>query len=195
MSGFRIRANEGETAQPLLSWDSVWLPSEGYADWSLADPDETQNRGGLRAKAALHTAVILCLFTDKFCPKDHRLNWLVEDEDRRGWFGDGEDIDESLGEREMGSLLWLLARAPLNETIRREAEVLALEALETLKFQKACSRIEAVAVANQAVGRLELAIRLYGRDGKMLYDQKFDAVWRQSETSPPPLPFPDFPTR
>ena len=55
----RVRIDEGDQPQPLLLWDSVWNPTQGCADWALADPDETQNRGGLRSKEALATAITL----------------------------------------------------------------------------------------------------------------------------------------
>ena len=48
----KVRIDEGNAPQPTLLWDSVWQPPEGVADWALADPDETQNLGGLRSKAA-----------------------------------------------------------------------------------------------------------------------------------------------
>lgn len=189
MASLRVRIDEGSDEQPILLWDSVWQPCGGFADWALAGPDEPQNRGGLRSKAALHTAIIIALFTDRRIEKDHPLAYLVEDGDPRGWFGDGEDIHEDLGEGEMGSLLWVLARAPLTEEIRRWVEALAIEALATLIRQGVAVRIEAQAVAYFAVNRVELAIQIYGRDGSKVYDFKFDDLWRQSLTSPRPLPF------
>ncbi|MCG6204204.1 phage GP46 family protein [Rhodopseudomonas sp. HC1] len=188
-SSLRVRIDEGSDEQPILLWDSVWQPWSGFADWAMAGPDEPQNRGGLRSKAALHTAIIISLFTDRRIEKDHPLAYLVEDGDPRGWWGDGEDIHAELGEGEMGSLLWVLARAPLTEEIRRWVEALAIEALATLIRQGVAVRIEAQAVAYFAANRVELAIQIYGRDGSKVYDFKFDDLWRQSLTSPRPLPF------
>jgi phage gp46-like protein len=82
----RVRIDEGNAPQPTLLWDSVWQPPEGVADWALADPDETQNLGGLRSKAALHSAVVLSLFTDKRIAEDHPLRYLVASDDPLGWW-------------------------------------------------------------------------------------------------------------
>jgi phage gp46-like protein len=185
MSYIRVRIAEGSQAQPVLLWDSVWSPWKGQADWAVADPDEKQNQGGLRSKAALHTAVILSLFTDKRIPDDHPLHYLVQDGDPRGWFGDGEDIQPDLGETDMGSLLWVFERAPLTAAIRKWVEAIALDALAPLIFQGVATRIEAQATAEYAVDRCDLAIQIYGRDGAQVYSYRFDDIWKQSITSPP----------
>ncbi|WP_316172150.1 MULTISPECIES: phage GP46 family protein [unclassified Bradyrhizobium] len=193
MSSLRVRINEGGDKQPILLWDSAWQPWLGQADWAIADPDEPQNQGGLRSKAALNTAVIISFFTDKRIPDDHPLLYLVQDGDRRGWFGDGEDILAELGETEMGSLLWVFERAPLTEETRRWVEAIALEALAPLVFQRAVVRIEVQAIAEFAINRCDLAVQMYGRDGSKVYDDRFEDIWRQTITSPPPLPFPQKP--
>jgi len=186
----RVRVSEGEQPQPNLLWDSQWRPADGDADWVLADADETQNRGGLRAKAALHTAVILCLFTDKRLPADHPLLKYVDGADRRGWWGDGADVRGDLGETEMGSWLWVFERTVLTEEMRRWVEDVTRDALSPLLRQGAVVRIDVQASAQFAVNRCDLAIQLYGRDGSAVYDQRFADIWKQSVTSPPPLPFP-----
>jgi phage gp46-like protein len=182
-SSVRIRISEGTDAQPILLWDSVWVPWLGSADWAIADADEPQNQGGLRSKAALHTAVILSLFTDKRIPDDHPLRYLVGD-DQRGWWGDGVDVDASQSETDMGSLLWVFERAPLTRDITRWVEAIALDALAPLIRQGLCVRIEAQATAEYAVDRCDLAIQLYGRDGSQVYSFRFDDIWKQSVTSP-----------
>jgi phage gp46-like protein len=194
MASLRIRINEGEDKQPILLWDSVWSPSEGMADWAMAGPDEPQNQGGLRAKAALHTSVIIALFTDKRIQDDHPLRYLVGDGDPRGWWGDGADVQSDLGETEMGSLLWVFERAPLTEDIRRWVEAIALDALTPLVKQGAVTRIDTQAFAEFAEDRCDLLIDLYGRDGTRSYSHRFDDIWQQSVTSPAPKPFPQFPT-
>ena len=194
MASLRVRIDEGSDDQPILLWDSVWVPWKGQADWAPADADEKQNRGGLRAKGALHTAVVLALFTDRRIPDDHPLRYLVKDQDPRGWWGDGEDIRSELGEREMGSLLWVFERAPLTEEIRRWVEAIALEALAPLVFQQAAVRIDAQAVAEFAFNRCDLAIQIYGRSGDRIYDQRFENIWQQSVTTPAPDKFTQYPT-
>lgn len=174
----RIRVAEGEDAQPLLLWDSVWSPFDGRADWALAGGTETRNRGGLRATSALHTAVILALFTDARIPDAHPLRYLAGD-DPRGWWGDGVDVRDDLGEAPLGSYLWVLERAPLTNEIRRWAETLATDALAPLIRQRAVVRVEVEATMNETRSRLEMLVRLYGRDGSRAYDQRFEIVWGQ----------------
>lgn len=184
-----VRIDEGEQQQPTLFWDSRWEPWRGQADWALADADEVQNRGGLRAKAALHTAVIIALFTDKRIPKDHPLFYLLEDGDQRGWFGDGADVRADLGEDEMGSLLWIFERAHLNEENRRWVELVATEALMPLIKQQVAVRVEVQAEAQFAINRVHLFVQLYGRNGSLVYDYKFEDIWAQIANSPAPAPF------
>jgi len=192
MTMLRVRIGESEQPQTNLLWDSQWRPPEGAADWAIAGADETRNRGGLRATAALHTAIVLCLFTDKRIPDDHPLMWLVEHGDQRGWWGDGEDVRADLSETELGSLLWIFERSTLTEDIRRWVEVLAIEALMPLIDEGAAVRIEAQASAMFEFNRLDLFVQIYGRDGAKIYEERFADIWTQSITSPPPLPFPDY---
>jgi len=182
-----IRAAEGCDAEPFLLWDSVWRPDLGVADWSLAGEGEPQNRGGLQAKAALHTAVILCLFTDRRLPDDlphtdEPRNGVGASSglDRRGWHGDTYDVRTDLGEGEMGSLLWTLERGTLDQGTARQAEAMALAALEPLIAQGAVARAEAEATARPETGRLELIVRLFSHDGATAYDQRFGLLWRQT---------------
>jgi phage gp46-like protein len=181
MTDVVIRAAEGCAAESNALWDSVWDSARGVADWALADADESGNHGGLRAKAAIETAAMLALFTDKRVDPDHPLYFLA-DGDARGYWGDGVDVRDDLNEAALGSHLWLLERAPLtirNVSAARWAEQFALEALATLRDQGVAVRIEASATANELQNRLELLVRLYGRDGSLVYDRKFDVLWNQ----------------
>lgn len=173
-----IRSAEGCDTDPFLLWDSVWSQADGIADWALAPPDEPGNGGGLTARAALFTAACLCLFTDKRVPQDHPLAYLA-DGDPRGWWGDAVDVRTDLGEDALGSLLWLLERAPLTDDIARWSESLALDALDVLKRQGAVVRIDAQATPNAVAGRLELAVQMYARAGDIVFDAKFDLIWKQ----------------
>jgi phage gp46-like protein len=172
-----IRQSEACSPDPFLLWDSVWNPAAGAADWALAGADELLNRGGLAARQALETAVILALFTDRRVPRTHPLAPLA-DGDPRGWWGDGVDVRADLGETELGSLLWLLERASL-DLAQRWAPQLALEALAPLKAQGVVVRIDCTAAADELRQRIELTVNLYGRDGARVYDQKFQLVWNQ----------------
>ncbi|MCT8970577.1 phage GP46 family protein [Microbaculum marinisediminis] len=188
MTDIIVRSTEGCDPQPDLLWDSLWNPDLGVADWAIAGDDEALNRGGLRATAALHTAVILCLFTDRRLPDDMEHPDAVGDSwpggaafvDRRGWHGDTYDVRDDLGEGEMGSLLWTLERGTLDDASARRAEAFASEALQTLVEQGAVARIEAVATALPIAGRLELIIHLFSHDGAKVYDQRFADIWTQT---------------
>jgi phage gp46-like protein len=173
-----FRVDEGCRPQTPLPWDTIWSARTGQGDWALAGPDETLNRGGLRAKAAIATAVELALFTDRRCPPDHPLARLV-DGDSRGWWGNGVDLREDQGEAELGSLLWLLEQAPLTEDSARWAKAMAEEALAPLIAQGAAARIEVTAQARREQSRLDIAIAVYARDGARIYDRKFDLLWQQ----------------
>jgi len=193
MTMLRVRINEGDQPQNNLQWDSQWKPPEGAADWVMALASETGNRGGLSARAVLHTAVVLCLFTDKRLPDDHPLRYLLEGADQRGWWGDGADVRTDQNETDLGSWLFVFERSILTEDIRRQVEAVAIDALTPLVNQKLVVRIDTQATAEFAENRCDLAIQLYGRDGQRVYDGRFDDIWKQSVTSPAPLPFPEFP--
>lgn len=176
-----IRAAEGCDPDPSLLWDSVWDAERGAGDWAIAGSDEKLNIGGLRAKAMLETAVILSLFTDRRIETTHPLYWLA-DGDPRGYWGDGIDVREDLGETALGSRLWLLERAPLTIngiSAAVWAKQFATEALAPLQAQGAVARIDVDASVNELKSRIELIVRLYGRDGQNVYDRKFDLIWNQ----------------
>lgn len=191
MTMLRVRISEGDQQQYNLLWDSQWKPPEGAADWVLAGA-EAGNSGGLSARAALHTAIALCLFTDKRLPDDHPLRYLLEGADQRGWWGDGADVRADLDEGDLGSWLWVFEHSILTEDIRRQVEAIAIDALSPLVSQGAVVRIDAQAYAEFALNRCDLAIQLYGREGQRIYDGRFDDIWKQSVTSPGPLPFPPY---
>lgn len=171
----RVRVAEGDDKQPLLIWDTEWDPSIGAADWVLAGPDDPDNAMGLRAKHALHTAVLIQLFTWRRV-ETYDLS-PAETSDRKGWWGDGVDVQDQ--ETFIGSRLWLLLRSVLNESVRRKAEDYAREALSVLVKQGAVSRVEVDSDMDQARGLLGLHVRLFSQDGQKKYDQRFEIIWRQ----------------
>lgn len=175
----RIRINEGSDPQPQLLWDSIWSNARGFADWALAAVSEVLNRGGLQARAALQTAVVIQLFTDKRAPADHPLLKYVTPGDWRGWWGDGVDVRTDLHETELGSLLWMLARAPVNEDMRRWTETLSGEALQTLIDQGVVARIVPTATIRSTNDGVDLDVKLYRADGTLAFDHRFDDIWAQ----------------
>jgi phage gp46-like protein len=176
-----IRVAEGCAPEYSLLWDSVWDPSRGVADWAIAGPSDANNIGGLAANAIIDTAVTLCLFTDKRVDENHPLYFLC-DGDPGGWWGDGIDVREDLHEGPLGSLLWLLGRAPMTIAgmpASQWAILLASEALQTLQDQGVCVRIDVTATQDAIAGMIKLFVKLYGRDGKVIYDRQFDILWNQ----------------
>ena len=79
----------------------------------------------------------------------------------------------------MGSLLWALARAPLNDGTRRWTETEALACLQPLIDQGVVARITAQATMQQALGQMDLAIKAYRSDGTLAVDRRFDDIWAQ----------------
>ena len=173
-----IRSNEGADVQPYLAWDTVWNPATGQGDWTLAGATEAHNRGGLRAIAGLATAVEIALFTDRRCPEGHPLAKFVEDGDLRGWFGNAIDVRADLSEGELGSLLWLIERAPLTDEVVRWAQTMAEEALAPLVAQGAAAKITVVTSVSYG-NRLDIACDLFARDGTTIYSKKFEILWQQ----------------
>ncbi len=172
-----IRVAEGCAEEFNLLWDTVWDSKRGVGDWRPAESDEINNRGGLRAKAAIETAVILALFTDKRIAPDHPLYFLADGE-QGGYWGDGVPLEDD----HPGSWLWLLERAPLTILglpASHYAEQFAIEALAPLKDQGVCVRIDVSATQYPTEGRLELSVALYGRDGALVYNRNFDVLWNQ----------------
>jgi phage gp46-like protein len=191
MAEYLIRADEGCAPDPFLLWDSVRKTIEDgttfVCDWALAAPGADKlNAGGLQAVAALATAVYICLFTDAYVPTDHPLYYLA-DGDNRGWWGDGAAAQTPDDMGPLGSWLWLLERAPMvaaGVPIEQWAKTFAQAALAPLQTQGAVVEIVTSAVADEAMGRVELSVALYGADGALMFSQQFAIVWQQLATAP-----------
>lgn len=160
----------------LYGWDTAfvraWSPA---ADWGYASDNEPANAGGLANRAALATAVVLSLYTDRQCPADHPLAKYAEG-DRRGWWGDALLED---GEEPVGSLLWLLERSVATDEMRLYAAQFAQEALAWMVTAGACARVDC-AVELYGLSGFSIAIALYGRDDALIYDHKYEPAWRQA---------------
>jgi phage gp46-like protein len=158
-------------AEPLLDPDLVWNGRIGdLAQTPLAD---AINPGGLANGAALATAVLICLMTDRRAEPIE----LRDGDVNRGWPGDGFDLQP--GETPLGSKLWLLRRRALSAEVETLAQDYAREALQTLVDQGAFVRFDVAASANRVANRLELAVAGYGREGARIYDQRFAVLWEQ----------------
>ena len=160
-------------AEPLLSPDTVWDGVSG--DWSEAGPNEVGNAYGLRARAALASAVLLCLMTDARVEPDE----LPEGEDNRGWPGDSFDLREDLGERPIGSKLWLLRRETATEATARRAADYARSALQTLVDQGAVATVDVSTTLVPGQHRIDLIITLRDRAGTIVHDGRYGVLWEQ----------------
>jgi phage gp46-like protein len=176
-----IRQNEGCLPQPIPYWDSVWDPTIGYADWALAGvgSQANLNQGGLQAQMALTTAVVLCLFTDQRCPPSHPLAQFIDQNDPRGWWGDGIDLRTDLGEEPLGSLLWTLQRSVVTTETVNWAQSLSIAALQPMIGQMSVVEVDAQAFGEPAMNRIDLAVQLYGRNATLIYNRRFDNIWSQ----------------
>lgn len=174
-------ADAGVVALPP---DIVWLKADGTragsgfgvrGDFAVA-ATAADGAGGLQARNPLLTGVILCLFSD--CRVEGYEIDAGRAGDRRGWPGDGFDVDTAVGEGPLGSKLWLLRRMDLNEQTALWAQGEAKRALQPLIAQGAAVSVEATATPDYVNDRMTLAVALYGRDGAQVFSETFDLLWK-----------------
>ncbi len=160
---------------PDLIWDGI------VGDLAINPLTHPDAPGDLRAEQGLATQVLIHLMTDvRVEPSE-----LRDGDENRGWFGDSFDVMD--GEQPIGSRLWLLRRSALTDGIEVEAQDYAREALQPLLSQSAVARIDVVATADHANSRLDLAVTIYGRNGEVTFDKKFELLWRQIDGVANPL--------
>lgn len=159
----------------VLPPDIVWDGTVG--DFAIARMPEDGPAGGLVSANPLASAALLLLFTDARA-ETHELRFEHQG-DRRGWPGDGFDVETARGEAPLGSKLWLYRRHELTEVTGMQIEAEANRALEPLKRQGAVASIAAKATVDKVNGQVLLAVALYGRDGREIFNAKFDPLWRR----------------
>lgn len=168
-----------DAEEPYRAPDLIWDGIVGdLAINPLTHPDAP---GDLRAEQGLATQVLIHLMTDARVEQSE----LRDGDDNRGWFGDSFDVMD--GEQPIGSRLWLLRRSALTDGIEVEAQDYAREALQPLLSQSAVARIDVAAVADRANSRLVLTVTIYGRNGEVTFDKKFELLWRQIDGVDNPL--------
>ena len=180
----RIRFREAEGCEPAATtfiWDTAMFAGEQgtYGDWVLAGlGDPAQQRGGLRARMQLLTAVVLQLFSDRRLPESATAP-ASESEDPRGWWGNSLRLAGE-PDREMGSLLWTLERNTLGPDTARLAEQYCSDALQVFVDQGACERFEVEASADPVRGYLALEVRLFDyRNKRPVLAETFEVLWQQ----------------
>jgi len=136
--------------------------------------------GTLQASDPIKTAVVILLFSDARGTEDQMRR--ADETDKRGWMGDGFDVDRASGETDLGSRLWLLRREALTDAIARDFQDEAARALQPLVTQGAVVRIDvtAEAILEPPGNRLVLTVNLYGRDGSRRYAERFDILWNDA---------------
>lgn len=160
-------------------WDTVWShdPALGtIGDWSLTGtgpppnviPDEdvvtaleAYNSGGLSNVDPVGTAILLALGSDARLP-DYmvgRFGFTIDDQ--REWHGNTVAVDSASGEEPLGSLLWILKRAPLSNYTAKMAEHFTAMALQTLVRQRIVSQFDIHAEVLKSLGRLSIHIIAY----------------------------------
>lgn len=188
--GWKIRLRDDEACgvQPFLSPDLV-ITQTGTSvalDMAIAEPGETTNRGGLRSREALHTAILIQLFTDVRAREEDLLPDPL-DGDRRGWWGDTVARVAEQGEYDLGSRLWTLRRSPLTAETAQQAVEIVEDCLQPIVDQgavasftvRATSSYQAIHLGGPATGVLIIDIGGFDRDGQTAYAQKFEVLWDQ----------------
>lgn len=126
--------------------------------------------GDLKGDAGLETAVTISLFSDRRIRPDEL---LPGETDKRGWFGD--TLSEIEGDQ-IGSRLWLLARAKRTLETLRLAEDYAREALEWLVSDGIARDVQVEAEFQGEVeeGRWALKVVIIKPSGE---ESRFTALW------------------
>jgi phage gp46-like protein len=164
----------GECLDLTPLWDTVMDPWEFRGDWRLADPTrEPNNIGGLQAHSALHTAITIQLFTDKWS----KANEVRDQQDPRGW---PLDLIDNQGFPELGSELWTLFRGRLSPETAVLAREYVLMALQTLIDQGVVAEVECQAEALVEDSRLDVHVQCYAASGSTVYETKFKFAWDQT---------------
>lgn len=141
---------------------TVWRDFGG--DWVVQRPS-------LLADDGLKTAIVLSLFTDRLAEASDALP--APTSTRRGWWGDAyADVPGDL----VGSRLWLLFRSKQLQSVLRQAEEYAAEALQWLVDDGVASSVT-VAAEVPAPGVLGLLVTVV-RSGQAQQQYRFEAFWK-----------------
>lgn len=145
--------------------------------WAVTSGDFVEDPVfGLASQNPIRSAIVQLLFTHAACePAELRFE---HGGDRRGWAGDSFGVDPRRGEQPLGSTLWLLRRERLDAKIARRAEIEAVRALQPLIRQKIATSVVATGTIAGRGDRLDLAIVLQARDGRPVFSDRFDVLWK-----------------
>ncbi|NRA86269.1 MAG: phage GP46 family protein [Rhizobiales bacterium] len=164
----RIRAKEGILKPPHLGIDTVWNAKLKAFEWVIADKM-------LLHENALYTAIILCLFTDKRAPEG--MNIPDGTSNKRGFWGDSVLLD---GEFEIGSFIWTLRRAALDDDLEVKAIDFTVLALQPLLDQKVVADLKVLVTADKANNQLIININAFNTKDNKPISRAFDIWWKQT---------------
>lgn len=162
----RIRGNEGHESPVNLLIDTVWDVNRNRGVWVI-------DNQMLKCTNPLYTCILLCLFTDKRAIDGMEIPDGTDD--KRGWFGDSVLLD---GEFEIGSWLWILDRAVLNDETELKAHDYTLDALQPLLDQNVIGELKVNVLANKSDNKLELDIACYSHKDGDYMQQQFNIWWK-----------------
>ncbi|MCD9817664.1 phage GP46 family protein [Bradyrhizobium japonicum] len=153
---------------------SIDFPREAVEmDWLMSPLNLIEEDPGLAS------AGIVALASDRLANKSDVLPGL-DDDDRRGWWGD-LDADELYGGWPVGSRLWLLRRAKITSSLAADggtvarAEAYTREAMRPFVERKIASKVTVVA-ERTAVNRIDVLIRLY-RGPEPAVELRYAELW------------------
>jgi len=175
-----IRQADGCNPETFRLWDTEIIYNGQFAphmDWSVAGPEDTDNFGGLSGVQGLRTGVLLQLFTNRRAPDDHPLRSGFDDP--MGWWGNSVGVRVDNYEEELGSLLWMLARAPFDDQTPLLAETMTREALQPILNQGAVARFDVNVVETSERHTLCIDISAFSVSGEQVYSEKFHVLWQQ----------------
>ena len=166
-----------EAGVAVLPPDIVW---KGYVgDFAVSMREQNGSIGGLVAVNPLRSAVVMLLFTDvRADVSDLRFEHRG---DRRGWPGDGFDLEPACGRGYRSArLLWIYRRRELTDDTGRAMASEAERALQPLIQQKAVARIavgpsRSTSPEARSCSRSRSTAATGGRD----IAERFDYLWRQ----------------
>jgi phage gp46-like protein len=168
-----------ESGAQVLPPDVEWSGQVG--DFALSSDPADGGVGGLRARHPIQSAVAYALFTDgRAAPRELRFEMGG---DLRGWPGDGVSL--FAGDAAIGSKLWLYRRHELTDATGAAIAAEAKRALKPLLDEKLVVRVDVSAEVLKAEGQVRLKVDLYGRDGRKVYADQFDPLWRAAIGSIP----------
>lgn len=147
-------------------WDTVWSNDPAgntVGDWNLAGLNSI-NVGGFENIDPLGTAVLIALFTEARLPNYMIGRYGFTQADQKEWHGNTFSIDNQYSEEPLGSLLYVIRRAPLTAATAKLAEHYAAAALQPLIRQRRASFFEIFTEIDKARGCIKMLIRSYGPD-------------------------------